>query len=1391
MFKRIFTLTSLTVLSIVAESIVIDTTTGFGTAKSQILGPQLTGSTLFSSSLLSGGASVSAPMIYYNALGGIENAGGPVVKQGLSANAQAFQNAVCSLVIDEAAEFSNAGLLGVMRGSSSGSITIFGGSITNNSKANFGKIHQNASGFITISDSAKILNQGFFGQVSDNANGNIDISGGVLTNDASAEFASVQNQANLDLSIKDSAWIVNSGYLAKLDNQATGSITLSGGFLSNEESGHFLKALSSANASVIIKDQAFVANSGFILNLNDQSEATVTISGGSILNNGSGHFITLNHDSLLTLLIDKDAFIASSGQFAEILHNSTGSITIKGGYVQNNESGQFANTSGNGLLNLLITDAADVVSSGVLARLSHNATGSVTISGGSFTNKQGATLLEVVDASQGSLVFKDGAYIKNAGAIGHFYGASSGSITFDHIDLVNKYAGNIAKWSNGTSDVMMIKGGNYTNHDGASIATAFNSTNTSLLISDGARIENNGYMGVLKHHSQGLISLVSSSLVNHKQLAVFHDRSLGNLKLVNSTIINNGLIGHGIHESISQVLIDKVTIINNNSLLKFKDFSEASITLYQANITNSGNSFFIQAEDKASCVVNLEKDSSITNRGYFASGSDLSSLHVNFNASSLSNNPYADFGLRASTIKINGGSIINHSNAHIARDALLLTISAGSITNSGGYIGQGVKTTRMTGGSIINSFTGNLFGNTHHDQTGSLFILGGSINNSGFVGYNKELVSIQGGEILNTGFLFDNVDLIQMSGGSIKQTEGFFALTTKNRFELSGGSINSDFESFMGPFELHMKGGFIKNDGIIALDKIVANPFPNNEIQRVSSHSYINDGLIEGRGQIWIAGEATLNKPLSQGLIKVGYGLISKEGLPFPAGVTQGKLYLNSDVNATVEVTSLGTLQGSGRIQGDLRLNSGGCLSPFNTASGYGIFRVAGNVVFGEGSKYLVNFNKDDHAKIIIEDGFSLSLDKVSSPIIEYSLEEPVQEGTIFNLVSLESQNDKRGLIYGEFTAVGSQPLVDLQLIKTQQGLDAKVNYKSFHTIARSDNQHEIATALDGEIYSSAMGASLQDLRTASLTQLGKTMQALDVGPFKAQSIAIEEMSFIINDEFSQQLYKYSDGFRPFLAFGYESISRGKSEGLTGFNSNNFFELIGTSYGKNQWQLTGALGALQSSARANSQKARTSDEAILAAFGGSGFIQRWSFGADVLFGYHFLNTKRKSLLPYYVAKSSHQGFNVKSEIHLEYTKTFDTCLITPYESFGYNYYQEDSFTESGGGIYDNHVEISRRNMIRNTIGMKSEFCLTKAHRPYVDVSYVYEYRYTGLNYQTRFVNSSTTMEEKGPRMPTNFGKLSFGVNGSKNNWDYRFNFTGLFSTKFVEAGLSCYFDYKF
>jgi hypothetical protein len=100
-------------------------------------------------------------------------------------------------------------------------------------------------------------------------------------------------------------------------------------------------------------------------------------------------------------------------------------------------------------------------------------------------------------------------------------------------------------------------------------------------------------------------------------------------------------------------------------------------------------------------------------------------------------------------------------------------------------------------------------------------------------------------------------------------------------------------------------------------------------------------------------------------------------------------------------------------------------------------------------------------------------------------------------------------------------------------------------------------------------------------------------------------------------------------------------------------------------------------------------------------------------------------------------------------------------------------------------------MIRNTIGMKSEFLLTKPHRPYVDVSYVFEYRYTGLNYLANFKGMTTVMEEKGPRMPTNFGKLSFGVNGSKDSWDYRFNFTGLFSTKFIEAGLSCYFDYKF
>jgi outer membrane autotransporter protein len=180
-----------------------------------------------------------------------------------------------------------------------------------------------------------------------------------------------------------------------------------------------------------------------------------------------------------------------------------------------------------------------------------------------------------------------------------------------------------------------------------------------------------------------------------------------------------------------------------------------------------------------------------------------------------------------------------------------------------------------------------------------------------------------------------------------------------------------------------------------------------------------------------------------------------------------------------------------------------------------------------------------------------------------------------------------------------------------------------------------------------------------------------------------------------------------------------------------------------------------------------------------------------LFSYNFITTKRKidyfDLFP----KSSHGGFIAKGGFFVNYTKKEGNFKFKPYDNFQYLFDHENSFEESGASCLSTHVKKSIQRVIRNDIGFNLEMFADQKNRPFIDLAYVYEYRWGGKKYSLRFINTDVNFSVQGAEPSRNFIKYALGLIGSKKNWDYRFNFEGMYSQRLQEAGISDSLSKKF
>jgi hypothetical protein len=894
------------------------------------------------------------------------------------------------------------------------------------------------------------------------------------------------------------------------------------------------------------------------------------------------------------------------------------------------------------------------------------------------------------------------------------------------------------------------------------------------------------------------------------------------------------------------LVIDQCSVLNEGCFIR----TPAITIISNSSITNLGYQLqppyygYFAPANFCLCPQELHlTDTSITNNGVFAHSAGTTSIfNCNFINQNISGASLPAFSLQgAGPITISGSSFIwNNNEFAVGAKSMYLddcfisnnlpgrfginlnfwqgtpslspviygtfsTTQNTKIFNSG-ILNMGQSTLQINGGSITN------IGQIAQDG-GPINFLSGTLFNGGFFGRNCQDITIMGGYINNVGSLGIRPGSITVSGHSmiVNGTTGLFAQYPVPSLNLGSPSTLLNFGQ-IGPCNLKMSGGSITNNGVIFLAEEFVSTYlynmpptggyylNNANIQYNGSPCYIDSGVLIGTGEIILSGTAFFDMPITQGTVTVGYAFS-------PSGNSYAKLYNDSLLNSNIIVTGSGSLFSIGTISGDVHVLSHGQLNPGGLIDPIEPFSIVGNLTLDEASVTNMDFGIEGNDKIFIHSG---NLNLINHPTLNLNIigTPPFQdEYVLFELLpgedsvlktSWDGKSKKtnllaNGLINGTFKVIGNPPLIEYCVQYRNNQVTLNAGTLPFTTVSQNFNQQQVALALEALIAegASCSQTSICDIQVLDAYQLYNLLDELEPSEYKGQQLAFEELVFVINDSASDQLYNYFEGSKPFIDLGYEHLSQKNQSYHSGYKTDAGYELLGLTYGRNNWQILLGAGALQTSTNYKLTPSKSSSNSVIGVAGVAGFNKGLSYGIDALFGYHFLKTKRTIDYFGYTPQSSHESYDAKAQGRIQYEKKFNHVFLVPHEEFAYLFNHENSFNEQGAGCYSIIAKASNQNVIRNTIGFKIKSATHKNVKPFIDLSYVYEDRFGGFYYHQHFKESSFRFKTKGIVPTKNYFKFNAGFNILADLWDVDLQINGQYGKRFSETGVNLQIDRRF
>lgn len=999
----------------------------------------------------------------------------------------------------------------------------------------------------------------------------------------------------------------------------------------------------------------------------------------------------------------------------------------------------------------------------------------------------------------------------------------------------------------GATNPLKLKGTGYYNIKPSSVISNGDSSLT-IDISSGQLLNDNAIIG----SSTSLVSILGGSFTNQNNaiLGLYESSAGGSLNISNGTFtssggsrigkfssgngtltIDNGIftssdstIGWGPVSGTINLTINNGSFTGTNSSIigYFQGSTKGSINIGGGSFSSNSSSISF-AEDSA--VVNLlinntEFNNSNSSRiGFFRDSTKGSVTISGGTFTSYNSNIFNLAGTASVELLIENGVFNNFDNSNIG---FFADASKGTITIKGGSFNNNTATMCLFAGgsrgtvSIQNGqFNLNGYsplGFTDGTSSAVFDVSGGNFTLASPEAYlfkrnsyaSQLLLNVNGGTFTaaSGGFFGYNSNTITIQNGSISMQNGTFAAYTANSLAISNSAfIHTGTGALFGPAPLQMDGGTVRNDGLLLLDRVCLNASSN--YSRLFSNSNLSLGVINGTGELWMAGTVSVSNSMAQGTVYVGQGMnVTFAPMSVSPQYVDASLILTGTMSANTIVTGSGFMYAKGAVVGDLEVKKFGQLTPGGLVDKTDIFKLYGDLLMGGNSTLRIDFDQNGNDQVIVYGGDVTLGNNPSNPILLLKADGPFSSPTEFPIItfgtSLKSER-LGGIITGEFTIQGDQPLLSYELVQNSNGIFLVASANAFSTLPLTPNQMSVAHVLDSlnGHTNSCLQTKIKQMEIFTASELAALFDTLDPAEFKGQQIVFEEMSFIMNNELSHTLYRHQQGWKAFLSGGYQKLSQQSYSQYDGFSANAGYELLGASYGFDKWQIVGALGALETSTNYKTIPSHSSSASIIANVGASGFMKNWSFGLDSLFGYHFIHTSRK-ILPFNLqAVSNHGGYNLKVEAKGAYTHIWRDTKFMPYEQFGYNFTHENDFTEHGASCLDLSVDSSSRNMLRNTLGFRVETRVEKSLKrhihiqPYLDASWVWENRFSGLSYNASFVQTSPTMHVQGINLTRNFGKLEAGLLGSGEFFTAKLSFNGMWGSRAYELGASLTLDRKF
>lgn len=715
------------------------------------------------------------------------------------------------------------------------------------------------------------------------------------------------------------------------------------------------------------------------------NQGTLEIAAGASINKSTSSSITVgamaaDNGTLRvnggTVNLTGTMFLGSSGTGALDVLNG-GSVSTGGLYVGYNGTGSFT-VAGGGSVN----SGASFIASQV------GSTGTATVTGtGTNWNSSSASLF-VGNNGTGTLTVADGATVRSgstgAGTVYLAYASgSAGTLNIGAGGAAGTIAAGTINGRLGTAATVnfnhtgTVAGGDYTFAPNLTGILHVNQIGTGTTILTGANTHTGG------------------TTIDAGTLAISADSSLGN--------VSGGLtFGGGTLRTDGSVVSDRSVslnagggIVNTNSF----DSTLSGLISGTGDLTKTGTGTL-----------------TLSGTNTYAGGTSVSAGALRGNSASLQ------------------GTIVN--DAAVIFDQTTDGTYSGPMSGSGTLTKSGTGTLMLngtntySGGTIINSGTLSVSGNSNLGSAGSALTFGGGTlqTTSTFTLARDAMLNTGGGGFdVTTGHTLTLDGNIAGAGSLRKLGEGTLVLTAASNYSggttVVAGTLQGDTAS------LH---GNITNNATLAFD------------QEIDGTYY---GVISGTGAL---------TKLGTGNLVLG-GVNTYTG---PTRIDRGTLSVNGALSSSVMVGSGARLGGTGTIGGAVTVGDGGTLSAGNSI---GTMTIGGPLTIAAGSRLVVEADATGRADRIDVTGASSTATISGGTLRVEALgaSDGFQRGTTYTVLTAT------GGVSGAFDAVSSNlPFLTPTILYDQRAVRLTLNRSDvlFSEVAETPNETSVASYLDAVV---------------------------------------------------------------------------------------------------------------------------------------------------------------------------------------------------------------------------------------------------------------------------------------------------------------------------------------